>query len=205
MYAEGKSMGDIAKALGRSKSSISREIARNKNKDGTYQPWRATILYICRRKKCLRHRRLEGGEIRAFVEEKLDKAWPPEAIAARWKQAHEDDTLSHTTIYRALKKEQLSERFSAKTHLRRHGKRKNSHNSKTIHAEHTIQERPEIIEKRVRLGDLEGDTVYGGIKKGCAVTLVDRTSRILYGALADSRESKVINASFKKALGETAV
>ena len=173
-------MSKIAKEQGKSKSSISREIARNKNKDGTYNSWRATVLYICRRKECVRHNRLESGEIRAFVEESLDKLWPPEVIAARWNREHEEDTLSNT-IYRAIRKQRLSARFSAKTHLRRRGKRKNKHkyNSRTIHPEHTIHDRPDIIEERLRFGDLEGDTIYGGIGKGCAVTLVDRVSRFL--------------------------
>jgi len=205
MYAEGKSQKEIAKELGRNKSSVSRELTRNKNKNGTYHPWRATILYICRRKQSVRRNRLERGEIRVFVEENLDKFWPPEAIAARWNQSHEEDKLSHSTIYRALRKRLISARFTAKTHLRCRGKRKNSHNSKTIHPEHTIHDRPAIIEERVRLGDLEGDTLYGGVGKGCAVTLVDRVSRVLYASLADSRETDVINAAFKRAIGQTSV
>ena len=205
MFAEGQSMSAIARELGRSKSSISREIARNKNKNGSYHPWRATVLYICRRKQCVRHDRLEGGAIRAFVEESLEKAWPPEVIAARWNREHKKDTLSHSTIYRALRKRKLSPGFSAKTHLRRRGKRKNRHNTQAIIPEHTIHERPGVIEERVRLGDLEGDTVSGAVGKGCVVTFVDRVSRFLYAALAASREAAVINEATGKALGQTKV
>ena len=199
MLSEGKSMGAIAKALDRNKSSISREIARNKNKDGRYHPWRATTLYICRRKLCVRHGRLEGGEIRAFVEESLDKAWPPEAIAARWNKSHAEDTISHSTIYRALRNRLLSKRFTPKTHLRRRGKRKHSHNTQAIRPVHTIHERPNEAAARERLGDLEGDTIYGAIGKGCAVTAVDRRSRMLYSSRCESRDSSKIVEAFGRA------
>jgi IS30 family transposase len=199
MLREGKSQGAIAKELGKSKSSISREISRNKNKNGSYHPWRATVLYICRRKQCVRRNRLEDGEVRNFVEECLDKAWPPEAIAARWNQAHEENPLSHTTIYHAFRKRLLSKRFLPKTHLRRRGKRKHNHNTQVIYPVHTIHDRPVEAANRERLGDMEGDTVYGAIGKGCVVTAVDRKSRMLYASLCASRDSVKIVEAFGKA------
>ena len=59
LMREGKTQQAIADALGKNKSSVSREIGRNKNKDGTYHPWRATVLYIVRRKMCDRRNLLE--------------------------------------------------------------------------------------------------------------------------------------------------
>ena len=197
---EGKSMREISRELNRSVSSISREYARNRNKDGSYHPWRATVLYICRRKQCVRQRRLSDKTVRDFVASGLSQFWSPEIIANRWKMAHPTSSLSHTTIYRSIKHNQMPG-FSSKTHLRRRGKRKNPRGY-TLHPVHTIHDRPGIIEERKRLGDLEGDTVYGGIAKGCLVTLVDRTSRFLYGALARTRENQVIEEAFKDALGD---
>jgi IS30 family transposase len=85
--------------------------------------------------------------------------------------------------------------------LRRHGKRKNAHNSQSINPIHTIHDRPSVVETRERIGDLEGDTVYGGIGKGCLVTLVDRCSRMLYASRSVSRDSNLIVEAFGKALG----
>ena len=52
---EGKSFREIARILGRSPSTISREVKRNwSKKKNRYNPWRATTLYIIRRKKCVR-------------------------------------------------------------------------------------------------------------------------------------------------------
>ena len=198
---EGKSFQRIAKDLGRYASSVSREYNRNKNKNGTYHPWRATILYICRRKNCVRKPRLADETARKFVVSGLNKFWSPEIISARWKLQYPEKSLAHTTIYRSVKKKMLPE-IAAKTHLRRRGERKNKRNTQSILPVHTIHDRPPKAEARQRLGDLEGDTVYGGIAKGCLVTLVDRTSRYLYAALSPSRDSKIITQKFKAALGD---
>jgi len=148
----------------------------------------------------VRKPRLADETARKFVISGLNKFWSPEIISERWKMEHPEKTLAPGTIYRSVKKKMLPE-ISSKTHLRRRGKRKNKHNTKAVQPEYTIHERPSIIEERVRLGDLEGDTVYGGIGKGCMVTLVDRVSRFLYASLAGSRETTVINQAFQKALG----
>jgi len=204
MRREGKSFSEIARILGRHKSSVSREYGRNKNKDGSYHPWAATIRYIVRRKSSVPKRRLDDEVALKFVKEGLEKYWSPETISARWRMEHSGVPLCHATIYRAIKRKQIKG-FSAKTHLRRRGKRKNKHNSQSIQPVHTIHDRPEIAALRQRPGDMEGDTVYGAIGKGCAVTIVDRMSRMLYAALSTSRDSGLIVEAFGEALGGAAV
>jgi IS30 family transposase len=196
---EGKSLRQIAKELGKDVSSISREYNRNKNKNGAYHPWRATSLYLWRRKKCVRKLRLMDKTVNDFVTKGLEQFWSPEIISARWKMEHPGIPLSFTTIYRSIKSGKLP-KFKPKTHLRRHGKRKNKGNSQTIKPIHKIADRPSIIEERTRLGDLEGDTVYGSQGKGCVLTNVDRTSRFLYAQLAKSRHKEVIAEAFEKSL-----
>ena len=198
MFREGKSLRTIAKELGRNVSSISREVKRNQNKDKSYHPWRATILYIQRRKNCKRKPRLADEVVLAFVKDGLDKYWSPEIISERWKMEHPGEPIGHTTIYRALKRKQL-EGYSRKTHLRRRGKQKHNHNTQVIYPAHTIHERPLEVESRQRLGDMEGDTVSGAIGKGCAVTVVDRKSRMLYVSLCKSRDSSLIVNAFGRA------
>jgi IS30 family transposase len=136
-----------------------------------------------------------------FVLEGLDQIWSPEIIVMRWKKKNPGAKLSPSTIYRAFKQKTLPKPYTAQTHLRHHGKSKNSHNSQSIKPDHKISERPAIVETRTRLGDLEGDTVYGGVGKGCALTLVDRTSRYLYATVAHCREKQVIKQAFARALG----
>jgi IS30 family transposase len=198
MLREGKSLRAIAAELDRNVSSVSREIKRNQNKDGSYHPWGSTCRYLHRRKRCRRKYRLADETLRLFVETSLDKYWSPEIISERWRIEHPNEPLSHVTIYRALKQGQLP-RYSRKKHLRRHGKRKNTHHTRVVHPVHTIHERPEIVNVRGRLGDMEGDTVSGAIGKGCIVTAVDRQSRMLYAALSQSRDSSLIVDAFSRA------
>lgn len=200
LYKEGKSIRYIARILDRSPSSVSRELLRNKNKNGSYHPWRATILYILRRRTCVRPCRLVSDKpLFEWVCEGFENYWSPEIIAERWKLLNKDNKLSHSTIYRALRNKLLP-RYTPKTHLRRHGRYKNIHNSKTIQPEHLIREWPIEIVNRERLGDWEGDTVYGGIGKGLLFTCVDRKSRYFAASLIHSRTVENTNAAILRAM-----
>jgi len=140
-----------------------------------------------------------NADLRDWAIEGLNKYWSPEIITQRWKIKNPSSKLSHNTIYSAIKDGRL-EGINKKTHLRRRGRRKNSHQSATIHAEHTIHERAEIIEQRGRFGDWEGDTVYGAIGKGLLVTCVDRKSRYLAASLLKSRAIDETKNAVLKAL-----
>ena len=199
MRKEGKSYKEIGEALGKDRSACCREWNRNKNKDGSYTAWGATMKYIVRRKKSVRKPRLADKTTCSFVTESLEKFWSPEIISKRWSMEHPGVPLCWSTIYRALKAGRLKG-FSVKTHLRRHGKRKNSHKSQSIHPEHTIRDRPEIATLRQRLGDMEGDTVCGAKNRSYVVTVVDRMSRMLYASLSASRDSALIAKAFSEAL-----
>lgn len=200
--SEGKTQREIARMQGKSPSSISRELKRNQNKDKSYHPWRATTLYIMRRKKCVRPYRLAiDTKLLNWVQKCLDSYWSPEIITVRWKRAHPNAKLSHLTIYRALKMN-LIVGCSPKTHLRRRGKRKYNKNANTnrIQPEHLIKEWDERIQNRAELGHWEGDTVYGAVGKGLLVTCVDRKSRYLVAALLKSREQNLTKNAVVNAL-----
>ena len=60
----------------------------------------------------------------------------------------------------------------------------------TIHPNRIIPQWPEEIRNRIRIGDWEGDTVYGGIGKGLPVTLIDRRSRFLRMGFLSGRSAE---------------
>ena len=201
-WERGVSIRKIAKELQRCPSTISRELKRNRNKDGSYHAWRATIQYICRRKASRKQYRLEREpELATWVREKLLKCWSPEEIAARWQMEHADSRLSTSTIYTALKAGKIKD-CNAVKHLRRHNKRKYAKGPKSnaVHPDRMIRQWPKEIKERQKLGHLEGDTVYGGVGKGYLVTLVDRKSRLLYLSLVLTRNCEEINSSILRAL-----
>ena len=194
-------IGEIARSLGRSPSSVSREIKRNSSKKG-YHSWRAQSQAVARRRKaCSPGRLKEGTKLGDFVREKLKQYWSPECIAAIWNRDHPDDHVGFITIYRWLKKGLLVG-FSRKTHLRRKGKRIQTRNANynTIHPDRLIADWPPEIVQRLRIGDWEGDTVCGAVGKGRIVTMVDRKSRFLCAARLGSKRPEETKQAVLKAL-----
>jgi IS30 family transposase len=191
LLEQGHSIRKIASILGRSPSSVSREIKRNRSKN-RYHPWRAQILAICRRKNCERRRLKPKTPEWNYIVTHLKVFWTPEEICERWNLEHPDALRIHfSTIYRYIKRKEFPD-ISAKEHLRRRGKRMMPRNSSynSIQPDRIIPEWPEAIRLRIRIGDWEGDTVYGGIGKGLLVTMVDRRSRYLRAALLESRNAE---------------
>ena len=90
------SMREIARRLNRNVSSVSREIKRNRSKKkNRYNAWRATTLYIVRRKKCVRKFKITvGSELYYYIFDKLNQYWTPEQIAARAKREGYDISFS---------------------------------------------------------------------------------------------------------------
>lgn len=211
LLSEGKSFRAIAQILERSPSTISREIKRNKAKykphrktDNPYwyNHWRAQNLYIERRRKLQKRAIVEGSPAWDYVLEKLNLYWSPEQICGRWhKEYPEENQLHFSTIYRYVK-ERIFPNIQPKTHLRRRGKRilpRNS-NYNSIQPDRIIPEWPEEIRRRARIGDWEGDTVYGGIGKGLLVTQVDRRSRFLRAGLLAKRDASLTKDAIVKLL-----
>ena len=116
-----------------------------------------------------------------YIVEGLKQYWSPETICGRWNEEFpERKPLCVSTIYRYIKLGKFKG-ITVKQHLRRRGKfmlpRNACYNS--IQPDRIIPEWPDEIRNRIRIGDWEGDTVYGGVGKGLLVSLVDRKSRYL--------------------------
>ena len=200
LLPEKKSFREIARILGRSPLSISREVRRNRTRwKPRRQPdnpfWyncrRAQNLYIRRRREQIRMGAVPGSDAWNYIVSGLEKYRSPEAICGRWHVEHPGKKpLCASTIYRYIYQKQFP-KISAKTHLRRRGKlfypRNSNYNS--IQPNRIIPEWPEEIRLRARIGDWEGDTVYGGIGKGFLVTQVDRRSRFLRAGLLAKRDA----------------
>jgi IS30 family transposase len=209
LLAEGYSMRKAADALGRSPSSVSREIKRNRsitpikpsNNPYNYHHWRANTLATIRRRQKVCRAIPKDSELYSYITDNLNCFWTPEQIAKRWRKEHPDSHVAVSTIYRYIKHHEF-DGISAKTHLRRRGK--NIHyvhkNSYTIHPDRRIPEWPEAIVQRIRIGDWEGDTIYGGVGKGFLVTLVDRKSRFLCAGIILSRNATETREAIQKLL-----
>lgn len=184
--AAGSSMRQIARALGRHTSTISREINRN----GGVTRYRAILaderaLDLARRpKQC---KLIMHGQLRRLVASKLSQEWSPEQISG-WLNLQFPDNdemnISHEAIYRSLfiqargvlKKElQQHLRTQRKYRQSRHQNLKGLPRGQIIDAV-SISERPPEVEDRAVPGHWEGDLISGSNNSHIA-TLVERRSR----------------------------
>jgi len=170
----GHNKTEIAECLGVHKTTISRELKRNRGRRG-YRPKQAHHFAIQRRKTSKKRITAQTWE---QVEEKLRKDWSPEQIAERFKR--EGIQISHEYIYQYVYADKRAGGNLWK-HLRCQKKRRKrigSHDRRgRIPDRVSIEERPEIVEARSRLGDWEVDLIVGKDRQGLMVTLTERKSR----------------------------
>lgn len=189
---QGIEIAGIAQLLGRSRSTIYRELKRNSDCKAGYLPITAQKQYKKRRELCKRHKRLEDPALYELVKDRfLKRHWSPEQIAGRLKLEGSLYHISCATIYRAIyagmfdtaEQRRSQGNRGMKRRLRHKGKPRNSKNGESrwgrLTVDHTIDERPQEANDRARFGDWEADTVLGKRGKACLVTLVDRKSRYL--------------------------
>lgn len=184
----GHSLRSIGRELGKSHTTFSREIQRNKkdNKSG-YDPRHArklmharrTVAHACRRQP------MQIVWIRCYVIRKLKKYWSPEQIAGRLRVRHKKTILCHETIYQWIYRERpdLKQYLRCKKgkYRRRHGSNRRKRMRETQDMKRRVDRRPQIVEKRKRIGDWEGDTVVGKEKIERILTHVERKSGVLLG------------------------
>jgi IS30 family transposase len=197
----GLSTREMAGHLGRSASTVSREIARHGDRsayrahDADRQAWVSAL----RPKKCL----LAGNrKLRNIVASKLILDWSPEQISG-WLKTHYPDNesmrVSHETIYRSLfiqargvLKKELMDHLRSKRRMRRsrHWSEHGRSRGKIVDAI-SIRERPAEAEDRAIPGRWEGDLLVGA-KNSYVATLVERHSRFLMLIKVPGKETEAV-------------
>jgi IS30 family transposase len=189
-HREGKGSSEIGRLIGKDKSVISRELKRNSS-PGSYQLYngiQAHKRFEQRSKNKGRKAKLDA-EMKNIIRQKMALKWSPEQIVGRCKKDG-IEMASHETIYLYIyeNKKNGGVLFESLRHSHR-TRRKRSNKNKTrgqISDRVSISERPEIVEKRERIGDWEGDTIVGKDHKSAVATMVDRVSSMtLIVPLAD--------------------
>lgn len=181
------SLPRIAQVLGRHRSTIWREIRRNRAPyDGGYRSARAHERTGARRKRSRRNQQFGQVQL-ARVESLLREQWSPEQIAGHLKRGGEF-AISHETIYRHVWRDHRAG-GSLYHHLRgaykQRRKRYGRYDSRgRLAGKRHISERPASVESRQWIGHWEIDTVLGTTSE-CVVTLVERvTGYLLLGKMA---------------------
>lgn len=193
---EGLNSSEIARRLGRHRSTISREVKRNRKPgDHGYRPVKAHGRACHRRRMAHSQSPFHEGHWRR-VKELLAQEWSPEQISGYLAREGEF-RISHETIYRYIWRD-MSYGGTLHQHLRQspkqRRKRYRSYDSRgKLAGKRMIGERPVEVEARKKLGHWEIDTVMGTGEKDCIVTVVERKSGYLLIGKLPNRTKQSLN------------
>jgi len=186
----GMSRKDIVGQLGLHRTTVWREIKRNKGSATQYDV-RVAQRQARRRRKDANAKgdRIKNDKrLKAFIIRKLKLYWSPEQIAGRLRLETGKTIVCHETIYRFVYRQApwliAYLRHQKNKYRKRHGSIKRMIRARKMD-KRRIDCRPAIVETRQRIGDWEGDIVVGGEKRTGILTHVDRKSGLL---LADKLE-----------------
>lgn len=201
-------LSEISRIMGRSKSTLSREIFRCKLGRCGYRALTAQALctlkqHIPKKPEKIEHNR----ELKEYIHAHLRMGWSPEQIANRIQLDYPTDThmrISHETIYTylyvlpkgELKKELLS---SLRQERRLRRKRGNVHQKRgQILNMVSIEERPKEVETRTIPGHWEGDLIIGRGRNSAVGTLVERTTRTTILVPLTQKDAPAVRKAFAK-------
>jgi len=189
----GQSQTEIAKMIGKHKSTISREVGRNQGQRG-YRPKQAQQMSMNRRKKA--KPRIQEATW-ALIESKLQEDWSPEQISD-WLRRNTDIQVSHERIYQYIFADKRAG-GSLHKHLRCQKKRRKRYGGYDRRGKlpnrRSIEERPEIVDQRQRIGDWEVDTMIGKGHRQAIVTLTERKSRFALLRKVERRKASLVSAA----------
>ncbi len=208
LLVEGVRPADIARRLGRHRSTISRELRRNGGSAPRYRAPAAQdradrIAHIPRKPHAL-----DGNDaLRQYVLAHLRSRWSPEQIAQRLPVEYPDDArmrISHEAIYewiavqpRGTLKRELARALRRGRAVRKHRSRIPERRGK-IPAMVSIEERPPEVSERQVPGHWEGDLIVGKRNRSALGTIVERTTRFTLLAPLASKEASEVRRSFAR-------
>lgn len=201
------SMRSIAKVLGRSPASISREIQRNKPRErNVYGPRIAHKRALEHRKHRGRTERLKSDFIRTYVITHLKRKWSPEQISNTLKEKYQE-YISHEAIYRFIYAQVAAGTNNIKDgcedfrpYLRRRRRIRLPRGARRCQRVlkpkgPSIDDRPKVVDARSRVGDWEGDTVESINHEPGINTLVERkTGLVLITRLRSKTSASTVAA-----------
>ena len=173
----GHDQSQIAEVMNRHRSTISRELRRNRGQRG-YRPKQAHEFSQARMRACENGPRIADATW-AYVDQQLGELWSPEQISGRLEERGLP-SVSHESIYRRI---YADKRRGGTLHraLRCQKQRRKRYGSRerrgTIPNQVSIDQRPAIVDTLGRFGDWEADLMIGAGQQQALVTLNERQSR----------------------------
>lgn len=184
---EGRGIREIAREIGRDPGAVSREVKRNSNNDGRYEPHQAHRRSVLRRFRPKVTKIAANPTLAAFIQERLSLRHSPEQIVGSLRREFPDDQAMWVcveTIYQALYlqargglKRQIEAALRSGRARRVTHKRPDQRRSRFVDDMVMIAERPAEVEDRAVPGHWEGDLILGAGNASAIGTLVERNTR----------------------------
>jgi IS30 family transposase len=195
LLQQGKTQKEIAQIIGKHKSTVSREIARNQDKrSGKYNYELAERKYRQRIRE--KPKKIHFTQaVKDFVESQLKEDLSPEQIVGVAKKEG-IACVSHERIYQHVW-EDKKKGGRLYMHLRTQGKRYRKRGQKKdqrgiIPNRVDIDKRPKIVEEKTRVGDFEVDTIIGKNHQGALVTINDRKTGLVKIRKVNSKNAEQV-------------
>lgn len=201
--ARGLSLRQTAKLVGRSASTISREVHRNSCAyDGAYRAEKAHSRAMARRWRSRRNSQYSQEEW-AEVQARLRQEWSPKQVVG-WRTVEGRRTMSYETIYRWIRADRKrgGVLWRHMRHMSKIGRKRRGSpctRGRLLGKRH-ISERPAHIELRREAGHCEGDTVMGRDQRHCVLTLVDRATGYVAIRKMSSRTKEQASVALARAV-----
>lgn len=203
LRGKGLSIRSIAESLGRSHSSLVRELKRNAPPihSGYYLAHKAQKRAEERRQIAVRRKRLKTGKLRSYITRQLKRGWSPELIAGRVQHFGWTESISHEAIYQWIHED-------AKQYIpyltRAHRKRQKrgysrKHTKNHIPSRVSIVRRPKSVQSRKSVGHWETDTIVSRRSRPVLQIVVERKARYTLLNRLPNREA----ASMRKTLNKS--
>jgi IS30 family transposase len=200
MHKQGCTQKQIAEAIGKDKSVVSRELKRNANSKGKYSYGYAQDMADLRKERMKQPRKLFSS-LKKEIIELIRQDWSPQQVEGRLKMKNRPH-VSHETIYQMIRKDKAEggELYKHTRHQLKHRKRPVGKKT-AIKNRVSIEQRPEIVDTKARLGDWEIDTIVGENNKGAIVTMVERkTAFMMMEKLKHGKNAKELTKAVTRLL-----
>ncbi|WSY47995.1 IS30 family transposase (plasmid) [Embleya sp. NBC_00888] len=213
LLRSGNSLRAIARELGRSPATISREVRRNSDpRTGKYHPYQAQRRAAVRRARSKEGKIRRDPELKEFIQQRLDRRWSPEQICQALRTAFPDEPerhLAHETVYQAVYLphrgglERTPGVLRTGRPARRRRRRPDERATRFIDPGTLISHRPEELNDRQVAGSWEGDLIVGKGNRSAIGTLVDRSTRyVKLLHLPGGRGAEQVRDALVHALGD---
>jgi transposase, IS30 family len=198
------SLREIAKTLGRSHSSLVRELKRNAPpiRSGYYLAHRAHKRAVERRQIAVHHKRLKTRRLRAYVARQLKRGWSPELIAGRVNRLGWPEHISHEAVYQWVYQDARQYiPFLVRSHRKRQKRGYSRKHMKThIPQRVPISSRPKSAQARRVAGHWEADTIVSRASRPVLQIVAERKTRYILLNKMPNREAASMRKTLNKAM-----